>query len=290
MRLVVSNQSPASRARAYSAGSAGTSATATSGIAWRTCSRSAGLSSKKTKLSRPRLSVSAMRRMVVPLGSQLISAAAMSSSRRIMSGFFSNGSRPSAGLFLEASARTIPRLDRRLDVLLKGAEGLAVGALSQRDAQGAGLADDTAPERVVQVEDQHLLGAGGQRPDARPEMLGQPNGSALTEGLFGPVVAPRVVERLSAHHAGDQLEVEEVGAGGAVPRGRRWRRGRGPRTAGLARQAVALGPGRDPVVADLENARAHPAAASQALRQKASSSSTRSATVPEPPKSAGSRE
>ena len=111
---VVSNHPPARRARAYSAGSSGTSTTSTSGSACLISSRSAGLSSKKTKLSRPRFRVAAIRAMLLDLGSQQASKAAKSSNRRIMSGFFSKISRASPGLFLDATARMIPRLVRSL--------------------------------------------------------------------------------------------------------------------------------------------------------------------------------
>ena len=97
----------------------------------------------------------------------------MSSSFRAISALTSNGSRASAGLFFEATARTTPAVGQLLGVLLEGAERLAVGALAQADPERPGLADDPAPERVVQVEHEHLLRPGRQGPDAGPEVLGQ---------------------------------------------------------------------------------------------------------------------
>ena len=152
-----------------------------------------------------------------------------------------------------------PAPRQRLGVLLEGAIGLAVGALAQGDAQRAGLADDAAPEGVVQVEHQDLLGPGGQGAHAGEEVLGQPDGAAFAEGLLGPVIAAGVVERLAAHHAGDHLEVEEVGAGGSVvPQGGAGGAGEVNRPARLAGEAEALGPGGHPVVSELEDPRAHP--------------------------------
>ena len=70
---------------------------------------------------------------------------------------------------------------------LERAERLAVGALAQRDAEWPGLADDAAPERVVEIEHQHLLRPGQQRANARPEVLGEPDRARLAERLLGPV-------------------------------------------------------------------------------------------------------
>ena len=59
-----------------------------------------------------------------------------------------------------------------VDVLLEREERLPFArALAQPDAAGPKVADDAAPERVVQVEDEDLLAPAGDRPQQAEDAL-----------------------------------------------------------------------------------------------------------------------
>ncbi len=139
-------------------------------------------------------------------------------------------------------------------MLLKRAESFAVRPLAEADAQRSGLADDAAPERVVEIQHKDFLRAGEHGPDAGPQVFGQPHGACFAKRLLRPKIAAMVVEALPAHHARDLFEVGEVR-----------RRGQGlaqrivdaPHEGHMAvrpgAEAMAQRTGGDPVITDLKN-------------------------------------
>ena len=84
-----------------------------------------------------------------------------------ISGCFSKGSRALASSFLEQTARITPRSLKLLGIALEGYEGLAGwAALAEHDAFQAVVADDAAPQRVVEIQDEAFRTAapkGGDR-------------------------------------------------------------------------------------------------------------------------------
>src|SRR2546430_430293 len=121
-------------------------------------------------LSSPRLSDRAIRSIMSPLGSQPASNAAKLARRRTMSGWTSNGSRASGGVFFQAAARTTPRRARALEgarggpgrsqvgTPLGGAAAGPFGAPPPRLAPEAQLVDDSRPSRAPLAEQAPIPG------------------------------------------------------------------------------------------------------------------------------------
>ena len=136
-----------------------------------------------------------MRAMVTPLGSQQASKAAMSSSFRTMSGFFSNGSRASAGLFLEATARTMPRSASALACFWNAVKASPSADLAERDAERARSRRPLRPRRCCRGRAPAPSWARWSGPGRPPRGARESLDARLAERLLGPVIAPHVVER-----------------------------------------------------------------------------------------------
>ena len=121
----------------------------------RMASRSCGLSSMKTKLSRPRLSSSAMLRTLCGFGSQLMRVATKSSSFSSIPGCVLNAVMAS-GLFLLRSGKQHALALQAQAFVLEGFERIAGKLVVATKLGDAVLAEDAAPQRVVHIEREHF--------------------------------------------------------------------------------------------------------------------------------------
>ena len=128
-------------------------------------------------------------------------------------GVLQEGAARVVDLVLAGDGEQHAALGERLAPPLERTKGLAVRRLAERHAERARLSDDAAPQRVVQVEHQHLLGAGRDGAQGRLERARELYERLVGQGLVGPVPAARLVEALAADARGERLQVDEVGAG-----------------------------------------------------------------------------
>ena len=80
-------------------------------------------------------------------------------------------------------------------------------AVADLDALGPVLAQDTAPQRLVQVEDEALAGTAGQVPGQVTDLAGVPGEQLGRQVGAGVDVHPRVGGRYSLGH--ERVEVDD---------------------------------------------------------------------------------
>ena len=228
------------------------------GQSWRMASRSAGLSSTNTSESRPMSSVSAIARSWSGLSSQLATKTAMSSSRRRISGCRSNGSRASASLFFEQTARIDAARLQLEQVLLERDDTPRPRAVPpSRMPPRPSSPIDAAPERVVEVEHEALPAQAEVGGDDGGRVPGQQRQRLERHRLLGEVPVA-VVEpaasrtprrggrsrRCSRPVAGRLARARSSGAGRAsrAPRGASWQGGRAGFAAGARSCAGRFAP------------------------------------------------
>ena len=147
-----------------------------------------------TSESRPMFSSSAIARMLAALSVQLATKLAMSPRFSTMSGCLSNGSSALASSFFEQTARMTPRRAQFARIVLERDKRLAQrAALAEHDAVQAVVADDAAPERVVEVEHQAFERAPllGREPAADQIAIQRRGGRS--DLLLRAVPQPRIV-------------------------------------------------------------------------------------------------
>ncbi len=154
--------------RTYSAGSSGSSGTATIGRLSRTRARSTGLSSTKTRLSSPIFScvgdASQILRLVVPVGDERGDVGALQHHLGVIAECGLGDHRVVLGADREDHAAVLSELRVALQREVCFADR---AAFAEHDALEAVVTDDAAPQRVVEIEHQALPGPPASRSDER---------------------------------------------------------------------------------------------------------------------------